>query len=317
MRHLLFAALLFASACANADVPKELDRLDAALTKIASASLPEELKGLVDVHRQSIERVRKAPSSEYALYRLRDAFIGVETLAFVAREIEAAQSVENVEKLWKASRARFEAAPPRPRGTLLERALIENAQTRAERLFRASLPYAKASAPWSGVYYLGEAEANLRFRDYLVQKSAAASSEKSPTFDRLVAAVDATERDTLAFFAGDVTNQGVIAVSVRLKEANEMLDAKRLDGATLLLVEARLALSRRGGPQPALSAKIPEASGSMRAALDAWADDEASPMKEKIRAEVVPFFASLLLPAPARKTPPASVTVTFVRWPYT
>jgi hypothetical protein len=316
MRHVFLAAFWFASAFADADIPKEIDRLDATLTKIAAAPLPDEVKGLVDVHRQSIERVRKAPSPEYALYRLRDAFIGVETIAFVAREIKAAESVESVEKLWKASRARFEAAAPRSRGTLLERALIENAQTRAERLFRASLPYAKASAPWSGIYYLGEAEANLRFRDYVL-KTAAASSEKGPTLDRLVAVLDATERDTLAFFAGDVTNQGVIAVSVRLKEANEMLDAKRLDGATLLLVEARLALSRRGGPRPALPSEIAEASGSLRAALEAWADDEASPMKEKIRAEVIPFFASLLLPAPASKTPPASVTVTFVRWPYT
>lgn len=316
MRHTLLAFLLFAATIAEGQVAKELDRLDAALTKLESAALPEDVRGLIPQHRQSIERARKANSPEYALYRLRDAFIGVETLAFLARENNAAVSVESVEKLWNASRARFEAKAPRPRGTLLQRALIENAHTRADRLFRASLPYAKASAPWSGVYYLGEAEGNLRFRDY-VQSIAAESPEKSPTFDRLAVAIDSVERDTLAFFAGDVTNQGVIAVSVRLKEANEMLDAKRVDGATLLLVEARLALSRRGGPRATLPDGVAEASGSIRKALESWADDEEAPMKEKIRAEVVPFFASLLLPAPKSTTPPASVTVTLVRWPYT
>jgi len=321
MRKILLALLLCAATFAEAQVAKELDRLDTVLTKLDAAALPEDVKGVIPQTHQTIERARKAKGSEYALYRLRDAFIGVETLAFMARQSKSNQSVEAFEKLWNKSRARFEAKPPRARGTLLQRALIENAQTRAGRLYRASLPYAKASAPWSGVYYLGEAEGNLRFAEY-VQSIAGDSKEKSPSFDRLAAALDTLERDTVSFFAGNVTNQGMIAVSVRLKEANEMLDAKRLDGAALLLVEARLAFSRRGGPRATLPADVPEASGSVRAVLESWAVEQYPPMQEKIRAEVVPFFASLLLPAPggaAGFSPPkpASVTVTLVRWPYT
>ena len=317
---LVFLLLLTASKAApdGAALQREIDRLDAALKAIPAADLPNEVQGAIEPNRQLLDRARKASSPEYRLYRLRDAFVGVETLAFVAREKASSESVDAFARLWSARRARFEAKPARPRGTLLQRALMESASTRAERLFRASLPYSKASAPWSGVYYLGEAEANLRFREF-VQSIAAGDGEKSPSLAALAAALDSVERDTLQFFAGDVTNQAVIPVSARLKEARELLDAHRLDGAALLLVEARLALTRRGGKASGGLENPPYVSHgtSIAALLESWADDEPSPMKEKIRSDVVPFYASLLLPAAAARKAPAAVTVTLVRWPYT
>ncbi len=132
--------------------------------------------------------------------------------------------------------------------------------------------------------------------------------------------LESLERDTLAFFGGDVTNQAVVPVSVRLKEARELLDAGRLDGATLLLVEARAALSRRGGPRGTYPAQTAPRAGSIAAVLQAWADDEPAPMNDALRQEVVPYFGSHFAPgSPAAQQPSrvASVTVTLVRWPYT
>lgn len=327
MRRALLATLLLtlAAVCHAADpIAGEIDRLDAALKGIDPQSLPKEVQPLIAEQQKALERARKAASPEYRLYRLRDAFVGIETLSFVAKEKASAESLDRFTQLWTARRARFEAKAPQPRaqqlrGTLLQRALAESASTRAERLFRASLPYAKASAPWSGVYYLGEAEGNLRFREFVMSVAgpAGGAAEKTPSLAGLRGAYESLDRDTLTFFGGDVTNRAVIPVSARLKEANELLDARRADGATLLLVEARLALSRRGGPAGSYPAGAAASGGSIRALLDAWADDEESPMKEKIRAEVVPFFASLGLPTAAARTVPAAVTVTLVRWPYT
>lgn len=303
----------------NARIAKEVDRLEASLKAADAAGLPKDVQELVEAQRQSLDVVRKASSPDYKLYRLRDPFIGIETLAFMSRQKAWGESLEKFRELWLAERARFEAKAPIARGTLLQRALSDSAATRAERLFRASLPYAKASAPWSGVYYLGEAEGNLRFRQFLQSLAADDSDahELSPSFDRLTAALDALERDTLKFFADDVTNQKLIAVSVRLKEANELLEAKRVDGAMLLLVEARLALSRRGGPEGSYPAEARSGEGSMPSLLAAWAGAEEAQMKEIFRTQVTPFFASLLLPAPSATKIPARIAVTLVRWPYT
>ncbi|HYC89744.1 MAG TPA: hypothetical protein VEO54_11075 [Thermoanaerobaculia bacterium] len=319
MKLLRLAVLLClaASAVAQERVEREIARLEQTLKSVEAApdDLPKDVHSLFEAHRAALERARKALSPEYRLYRLRDAFVGIETLAFLAREKGSAASVDTFERLWKTHAARFEAQPPAARGTLLQRALVESAVTRAGRLYRASLPYAKAAAPWSGVYYLGEAEGNLRFRDF-VQSLAAAETEKAPSRERVTSMLEALERDTLAFFGADVTNQNVVPVSVRLKETRELLDAGRTAGATLLLVEARAALSRRGGPRGTYPAATP--TGSMAALLEAWASDEQPPMNDALRDDVVPFYGALFTAggtAPRPKT--AHVTVTLVRWPYT
>ena len=303
----------------NTRLAKEIDRLQATLGKAEATGLPEEVKPLVGEYRKALDLARKASTPDLRLYRLRDPFVGIETLAFVAENKASGASLEKFSALWRTQATRFGAKSAQPRGTLLQRALCESAATRAERLYRASLPYAKASAPWLGVYYLGEAEGNARFGTYIrsIAEDADEAAERSPSFDRLAAARDALQGDTLTFFAADVTNQNVIPVSVRLKEASELLAARRLAGATLLLVEARVALSRRGGPAGHYPAGTGAAAGSMQSLLDAWAAGEEPPMKEAFRTQVTPFFASLQLPAAVTTKRPASVVVTLVRWPYT
>jgi hypothetical protein len=302
-----------------ARVDKEIARLEAALKSVeaASADLPKDVHPLFEIHRAALDRARKASAPEYRLYRLRDPFVGIETLAFLLVERSSGTTVANFEKLWRGSGGRFEAKPPDARGSLLERALIESSATRAGRLYRASLPYAKASAPWSGVYYLGEAEGNLRFRDFVLS-IASEDVEKTPARERLAAMLEDLERDTLSFFGNDVTNQQVVPVSVRLKETHELLDAGQVEGATLMLVEARAALSRRGGPRGKNVASAKPHAESLAAVLEAWAGDEQAPMSDALRKEVVPFYGALFAAAPRQtRTRAAQITVTLIRWPYT
>lgn len=299
-------------------IAREIARLEASLKEAEAADLPDDVRGLFAVHRDALARAKRATAPEYRLYRLRDPFVGIETLSFLAKQKDARQSVERFTPLWESSRARFETIAPHSRGTLLERALIESSTTRAERLFHASLPYAKASSPWSGVYYLGEAEGNLRFRDFVRSIAGGGTSEKAPERARIAALLDELERATVKFFGSDITNQPVIAVSVRLKEARELLDAGRLDGATLMAVEARAALSRRGGPSPAYPQEAAGRRGTIPALLETWASDEEPPMSDALRKEVLPYYGALFLAGPPRAaTRAAQVTVTLVRWPYT
>lgn len=317
---LVIGVVLLATACfaSPADrVNQEIARLEKTLTSLETANLPDDVKDLIAAHRGALERAKKATSPEYKLYRLRDPFIGIETLSFLAEHPEARVSVETVEKLWRAEAPRFAAKAAKPHGTLLERALTESAMTRSKILYDASMAYAKVSSPWSGVYYLGEGAGNLRFRDFLLSATGS-STEASPVREQVAAILASLDKDTLAFFGNDVTNQAVIPVSVRLKEAHELLNAGRVDGAMLLLIEARAALSRRGGPKGSYS-PAKTSPKSMAAVLEAWSADEQPPMSDALKAEVPALYASLFnttLKA-AAATKPSQVTVTLVRWPYT
>jgi hypothetical protein len=297
----------------------EIARLERVLAESERAALPEDVKGGAGALREALTRAKSAQTPDYQLYRLRDAWVGIETLAFLARNAAAGESVAAFEKLWNAHRAGRTAKPLKSEGSLLQRALIDSAMTRAERLDRASLPYSKASAPWSGVYYLGEAEANRRFAAFVrgLAQSERGNVEKSPSRERVAAALDAIERETLAIFGADISNQKLIAVSVRIKEARELLAAGRIDGAVLLATEARVALLRRGGARGTHAAPRVTAPPSLEALLLSWAGDEEAPMGETLRADVVPWYRSLYAQAPAAAKIAAQVKVTLVRWPYT
>ena len=141
-----------------------------------------------------------------------------------------------------------------------------------------------------------------------IESSGCCTPEK---FDELI------ERETLAIFGADISNQKLIAVSVRIKEARELLAAGRVDGAVLLATEARVALLRRGGA-PATHVKPRVAApASFEALLLSWAGDEEAPMGETLRADVVPWYRSLYAQAPSAAKTGAQVKVTLVRWPYT
>jgi hypothetical protein len=312
---LIAGTLALAAVATHEDrIATEIERLDAQLDAAEKAATSDDAKGQVASLRELLARARRAKDPAYALYRLRDAFVGIETLTFVNGNAAASQSLPAFQKLWAAHSSK--PKEPAPTGTLVQLALIESAATRAERLYDASLPYAKADSPASGVYYLGESQSNRKFGAF-VRKIAATSSEQAPSREQVAAAVDAVEREMLSIFGADITNQKLIAVSVRIKEARELLAANRVRGAMLLALESRIALLRRGGLPGKHQAAPAVNAASVDALLRAWADDEELPMKETLRADVAPFFQSMYAQAPPPKKDAAQVKVTLVRWPYT
>lgn len=284
-------ALLIVSACraASADpVPQELDRLSALLTKIEADGVPDMLKETFAPNRAAIERARKATSPQLRLYRLRDAYVGVETVAFVAAQKDAAGNLEKFIALWNARPVSTTATPAG--APLLQAALVQTATNRAEKLYRASLPYGKADSPLSGLYYLGEANANAAFAR-LVASMETNDADEVPKEKALRNALAAMETDMLRVFEKDPAAPAMIGVSVRLKEARELLDRGSLAGATLLLREAKLAYDRATNPQ----AKV-----------------EDDPLAELGRVAETSASGEIL---PAAAAP--RVRVTLIRWPYT
>lgn len=300
----------------KSSVEAEIKRLERTLDEIDPADLPEDTRGLIEANRRSLERVKGAPIAEYRLYRLRDPYVGIETLDFLASHKEARVSVGAFEDLWKKHQ-KDGGAVAADAHAVLHRGLIESATSRSERLFDASLPYARAALPWSGVYYLGESQANRRFAEFVAALGEDRPQEAGAARARLTAILDRLEGEMLEDFGADITSSGPIAVSVRIKEARELLAAGRLDGAALLAAEARVALLRRGGKPASWDAAPEPPPSSLTSLFAAWAADEEGPLADQIRDDVIPLVASMGAPAQLADGGRPPVTVTLVRWPYT
>ncbi len=268
----------------DARVRQELDRIDVSLKKIEASPMPAELADLPKGHRARLASARAATTPEQRLYKMRDAFIGIELLTVLREQKRAGEDIEALRALWSSQSARFKPGAPEVRGSLMVRALAQSAQNRAEKLYRASLPYGETSSPFSGLFYFAEAEGNMRFRDFLATLPATATDNHAK-HDALRAELESLEHETLTKFHGDPSGRTTIRASARLKEARELYERNFLDGATIALAESRSYLHSES------------AEGSIPDALAALA----------------------ARPAPAQRAAQrvAQVTVTLVRWPYT
>jgi hypothetical protein len=307
--HLAIALVLAALTSSNR-IDTEYRRLDDQLKRLTTAGVPKELEPELQSAREAIKRGADATGDEYRLYRLRDAFVTVERLQYVVNH-----SRDDLQKLWNRERSRFEKHPGE-RGTALERALAQSSSTRAERYFAASLSYAKATTPFYGLVYLGDASANLAFRDF-VRGLADRTVEKTPSSGQIASTLDALDSATLEFFSTRVTTADANPVSARLKEARELLNAGRKEGAMLLAVEASIVLADRGGPPLSGQPGAVVLHDSMASLLTQWPANETQPDRKKNREKAMAFYAGLFSAAPPVPATKPQVVVTLVRWPYT
>ena len=313
----------------NARLNAETARLEATLRAIDRTKLPEDVAGLAKGYQESFARIRATKSPMLRLYRMRDTFIGIENLAFFAAYRKAGDDLPTLKNLVATRRPAYYAKREPASGPLLYRALIEQATNRGRVLYNASAPYGKISDPmWGGLYYLGDAEGNLKFRDFVASlpKDVARDDEPRADHQRMIAAANDLEKETLAFFEKNPGAGGAISPSAKLKEARELLNANLDEGATLALVETKLALVRRKaeadpgfvheGAKPPAQAKDPDE--SIPALLQSMVKESPAPVPVLAARDVVPFYATLLQPLAAKNVvAPAAVTVTLVRWPYT
>lgn len=236
------------------------------------------------------------PSNDTAvvdLYRSRDAFLKRETDAFLASH--PVDDLAALEKVWKELGANYPARATKA-GPLLPTALVEIARNRAEKLYRASLPYGKASAPKDGVYYLAQAEASRRFAD-----SIAIDGRREPPPDReqIRSALQSLEREAYEQYERDPSRRSLV-FSARLKEARELLERDSLAGATLTLLEAR----RDGSP-------------NARGSVEVTGDTALHGVFRDQPAALSLLDAMTSRTLPVAKTASGPVTVTLIRWPYT
>jgi hypothetical protein len=294
---------------------RELDRLDGVLKQLDTASQGGLGKAAGDLRGQ-LAGARQASSPSVLVYQLRAPYVGVEQLAFTWEHREAGKDLGRLEALWKERGPRFQGAPgPVPAAPLLA-ALAQRAANRAEKHYRAALPYGRADSPASGLYYLGEAEAQRSFGDFVstldlpVGKPPEGEAALDP--GALQAALEGLEDEIEKSFAADPATQGLNGLSARLKEARELFERGSREGAALALLECRMEVNRldrqRGaGTAAAEPALAQAAEGSLLAPF------RAVPAST----DIVPFYRSLFRSRPLAAAAAKTVTVTLIRWPYT
>ncbi|HEU4521286.1 MAG TPA: hypothetical protein VFT12_04735 [Thermoanaerobaculia bacterium] len=291
--------VLSSAACLRAADPvdAELARLETAAAALDASKLNEQIQNMVTAARERVALAQRTDDPLLQLYRLRDAYLATETLAWVAAHSAPDQQIAHVETLWNREKPRFAAQKATIHATLVRGALAEAATNRAAKLSKASLPYARVSSPFSGIYYLGEASANLRFAQFIDSlPPVKAERERRPAREALSASADALETEMLGFFANDPTNRAAIPVSAKFKEMRELLDAGAIDGATLLLLETRLELSRRQANAEAKTAVPPDRPLDSMAAL--WqavaAADDKGATRQIVHTAVLPLYDAIL-----------------------
>lgn len=280
----------------------ELQRIDAKLDVLTAQSRPGPPPDQVVQIRNGLERVRKAATPGLRLYRMHDLYVSLETFAyFVVHKPEAA-SLDTFEQLWKQEAPLVApATPPASAGALLA-AFAQSSQNQADKLYAAAVPYAKATSPAAGVYYLGEALAELRFRDFVLvlARATPARTERRPDATRLRAALDDTETAMLRVFARDRMSPAMIPVSSTLEEARQQLERGDGEATAMTIFSARLALAAQGadlGPSAATAASVAAvaADGSLRSLLDAMASDPSvdPAVRKAAAADVLPLYQTI------------------------
>lgn len=303
----------------SAEIDQEIaaaaERLRTLAREIDRGLLSERMADSLESDVGVLSSIEAIESPELSLYRLREPFVDIETLAYLAANREATESIESLEDLWGSRKGDFEFNHELRDGSLRS-ALLDVEEIRAERLFNASMQYGRISSPSSGLYYLAQAEGHRRFFEFLA--SLGSAEQESPLAkEALAIAADRVEAEALETFMGDSTSNEMIPVSVRLDEARELIERESLAGATLQILEARRLLSEGSGGESEQSDQAPyepvRSDGGIHSLFAAMAEEDRT-----VARDVLPLLASMS--AVGKETAGAGsreVKVTLVRWPYT
>ena len=222
------------------------------------------------------------------------------------------------------------------------RAQAEAAMPPVRIYYDASLDYARSTSPGSGFFYLGSAIAQ---RDFVARcrQLSQPTARTAPPLRSIARELDVLEDTLLASYRPPASidlHPRFIEASSALKEARELDEAGLRYGAMLRYLQAVQLASRVRGAAPALDAaelsrRIVQIESRFAASgvdhsigatylqraeedLSAAPPESAHVAASAIVAQVLPRYLEALEPAlPMAPRPPAEVTVTLVRWPYT
>ncbi len=222
------------------------------------------------------------------------------------------------------------------------RAIGETALPQVRAYYESSLAYGRATSPESGLYYLGNAVAARELVTFCRQVTRSAG-QPAPSLRALDAELDALETEVLAAYRPPASidrHSEFIGLGSALNEARELSALGLRHGALLRYLQAVQRLAPLKSRTPMLGARaaaerleswkarLPGSGAdhsigelfleAAEAELASAAAGDPLPVASAVVTEVLPRYLEALEPAaPKEPLPPAEVTVTLVRWPYT
>lgn len=239
--------------------------------------------------------------------------------------------------LKRTDRPKFDGLP------IAVQAICETAYSEIQPFYEASLEYGKSTEPDSGLFYLGSALGQYDFTRFCVTLSDRSASQPV-NFPALFSEVDEFEDQVLLAYkppASIDSHPIFIRTSAMIKQSRELYDAGLYNGALYRYLDARLRFARITFAARSMTAE--EANAQANAVLkkldqdtkdnsiarlfvemavtevaDTSPDSKGGETARAVFEDVLPHYFLALQPAPTKKdSPPAEVTVTLVRWPYT
>jgi hypothetical protein len=224
--------------------------------------------------------------------------------------------------------------PPRP---ALFDALSAAAEARAPITYHASRFYGDDAGLGGGLYYLGESQAEMQWAAY-VRAIDAAPSGAAPPLRSIAAEIAALDVEmTTAYETMERANHSTyISASAALKQARTLDERRQYGGALFQYLLSRYLFAPLRGPaaQDATAERIRESAATLDPKVDnsiaelflqlageGIAGDVAAQKRGAAAAveDVIPAYLRAIA-APSMTTaatPPAQVTITLVRWPFT
>jgi hypothetical protein len=340
-----------AAAVSQDPIQREIDRFQ---ERIASAPPgDEESKGVREGSLPLLDAAERALGDGnrwFALSRLAFVWTNLEAVDYRAgfsadlrtQMSELEREFERVgpelARFGDAGRPGFGEAPA------VARAVGEVALSELDGYYAASLHYGRATAPETGLFYIGAAQAQIGLARFAASLRDAGAADR-PLEPRSVAREIAAVQDELiaAYVPPAAIDQHpvFIRISALLKQAEELDAAGLRFGALYKLLDAKMRVARLLQPQRKLTFDEARRRASdvqsrlaatgvdptlaemfVEIALVQVADPDPAQLGPETAAavleDVLPFYFRLLEPAPpAPSEQVAETTVTLIRWPYT
>lgn len=214
------------------------------------------------------------------------------------------------------------------------RAMGETARAKAGPLLEGARGFATSTTPRDGLFYLGEAEAQVRFAQFCSTLRASAPKRGGRS---MLPELDALQRKTNAAFKPPLSidqHSRFIALNSTLKLAEELDAAQLYAGSMYQYLEAvrHYGMLTAAAPDEAAKAGLAERVSEIRRKFEASRRDDSIAVRFLERApiddwksagvildQVLPAYQAALRPAATSRggKPAKTARLTVVRWPYT
>ena len=198
-----------------------------------------------------VDQAMKNGATYFALYRLQTLWARIYPYEYLAsKPAIGKRDIAALDKEWRAMLPRLRAAEEEvgrgctPSLPLAIRGLIQISRTRSAQYFEASRPYGHETEPRDGLYYIGVAQAEIKYASFLERLKFIdeAAGKDIPGISAQLDQLDGEIVDTYKKRDSPKLVEEFIALNSNMELARQLEKADRTDGVLIAYLETSLKL---------------------------------------------------------------------------